>query len=150
MNSDSIQPLSSAVSLSGTIRGMGRNEVCELLLEQKPVPGPPFLTHRWPPNIEWTLLRAPLDLPDGEYSVTTAQGHCFRATRVNGFWIHRDPEDSPPTTPEIDSCESPVSGSESRRRARNLAQAVLQFDQRYAISVLVFAALITYALPTNR
>lgn len=141
-----VQPPSSAVSLFGTIRGMGRSEVCELLLEQRPVPGPEFLTRRWPPNMEWTLLRAPLDLPDGDYAVTTAYGHTFHAARVSGFWIHQDTADPPQTPPESDSSEVAASGF--CRKVRHLAEVVLEFDQRYAISLIVFAALIIYGLPT--
>lgn len=148
MDANPVQPPSSAVSLSGTIRGMGRSEVCELLLEQRPVAGPEFLTRRWPPNIEWTLLRAPLDLPDGDYTVTTADGHRFHAARVSGFWIHRDTVDPPPTAPETDRSEAAASGPEFCRKARHLAQVVLEYDQRYAISLIVFAALIVYGLPT--
>lgn len=126
---------------------MGRKERCELLLEHRPVPGPEFLTRRWPLNMEWTLLRAPLDLPDGEYLVSSDQGHQFRATRINGFWTHQDPA-APPLTLAGALPETTVPGPDLFRKVRHFAQLILQFDQRYAISVLLFAALITYGLPT--
>lgn len=125
----------------GVLRGMGREETCELLLVQKPVTLVNFIAGTQHECFEWTLLRAPSDMPDGEYSVTTADGQLFRATRSNGFWIHRDQSDPPASDPDI-------AGPELLRKARHLAATILQFDQRYGISVLLLAVLITYGLPT--
>lgn len=131
-----MKPCSDRLPVSGTIRGMGRAESCELLLERTDVSLVDALTGIRPVQIEWTLLRAPLDLPDGEYTVTSDAGHHFGATRVNGFWMHQAPTDPP-------AALSRPAGS-----VRRILEAILQFDDRYGISVLLLAAIITYGLPT--
>lgn len=147
MNADSLQLPGSPGLVKGVLRGMGREKSCELLLERRPLTPVQFLSGIRHAQIEWTLLRAPLGLPDGDYTVTTSEGHHFRATRVNGFWIHHAPADAARTAPDIRS-DTAGSGPDLFRQARRLAASVLQFDQRYGISILVFAALITYGLPT--
>ena len=126
---------------------MGRETACELLLERRPLTPVQFVSGIRHAQIEWTLLRAPLSLPDGDYTVTTAEGLQFRATRVNGFWIHHAYVDPARTTLDL---RSNTDGNEPDlfRNARRLAAIALQFDERYGISIFVFAALITYALPT--
>lgn len=143
MNPRSDQLPGSVDRVRGVLRGMGREEACELLLVQKPVTLANFIAGTQQQCFEWTLLRAPSHMPEGEYSVISAEGQQFRATRRNGFWIHQDPSDSPQPAYDRDTA-----GPELLRKARQLAAAILQFDQRYGISVLALAVLITYGLPT--
>lgn len=147
MNADSFQLPGSVGPVKAILRGMGRETVCELLLERRPLTPAEFLSGIRHAQLEWTLLRAPLNLPDGDYTVTTPDGERLRATRLNGFWIHHAP-DAAQTAPEIRSSEASASGPEFFRKARRVAASILQFDERYGISILVFAALITYGLPT--
>lgn len=134
---------SNQLSVRGTLHGMGRKERCELLLERKPVSPLDALTGIRQAQTEWTLLRAPLDLPDGEYTVTSADGHHFRATRSKGFWMHQESVEPPRTAPM-----TVFSGAAFPPKLRSIAAAILQFDDRYGVSVLFLAALITYGLPT--
>lgn len=143
MKTNSCESLCSADPVRGILRGMGREAACELLLEKKPVSLAEFLAGVRQPSTEWTLLRAPLDLPDGEYCVITPQGHHFRAIRVNGFWIHRDLSDPPRPVPDRDT-----TGPKLLRKPRHILETILQIDQRYGISLFLLAALITYGLPT--
>ena len=143
MKTNSCQSLYSVDPVHAVVRGMGREEACELLLNEKPISLAEFIAGVRQASMEWTLLRAPLDLPDGEYTVTAADGQQFRATRSNGFWIHQDLSE-----PLLKASDVDMAGPEFLRKARHLAAAILQFDQRYGISVLALAVLITYGLPT--
>lgn len=79
----------------GTLRGMNRELECDVLLCGQPQPRGAFLRKKQHSMPEWTLLRAPLDLPDGEYTVTTSHGIVFHAKRTDGFWLHMDSESLP-------------------------------------------------------
>lgn len=81
------------VLMRGVLRGMGRKAGCELLLRKERLPGTSrqAVKYRY---TEWTVLHAPLDLPDGEYTITTADGFHFPATRARGQWLHSDGKQS--------------------------------------------------------
>ncbi|MGC2638098.1 MAG: hypothetical protein WA294_13025 [Acidobacteriaceae bacterium] len=124
-----------AVPIRGILRGPGREAPCELLLEWKPVSAAEVLAGTRRTRLEWTILRAPLNLPDGEYTVTSGDGRHFRATRRDGFWIHGN-------------AAIATSWPGFAASFRRVAAKILQFDNRYGISLLLLGALITYVLPT--
>lgn len=82
---DNVVPMPSAnVLVRGTLRGMGRRVSCDLLLRRQPIPQ----SNRYE-YTQWTILRAPRELPDGDYVVTTEDGFSFHANRHNGAWVHK-------------------------------------------------------------
>lgn len=93
MKSNLIQMPSSMVLARGILRGMGREAPCELLLRKQPL-GLDRNGMRAYRYTEWTILHAPLDLPDGEYTATTEDGFSFPNTRMQGLWLHGEPENA--------------------------------------------------------
>jgi hypothetical protein len=81
----------SMVLMRGVLHGAGRKADCELLLRKELLPGPVqgAVQYRY---TQWTVLHAPSDLPDGEYTIATADGFHFPATRARGLWLHREPQ----------------------------------------------------------
>lgn len=78
------------VLMRGVLRGIGRKADCELLLRKERLPGPSrqgAVKYRY---TQWTVLHAPPDLPDGDYTITTADGFHFPATRARGHWLRGD------------------------------------------------------------
>ncbi len=71
----------SVVLIHGWLQGNGRQEPCEMLaLRDSPVvPGPPVYSR-------CSVIDAPLDLPDGEYTVTF-DSYIVPARREAGLWI---------------------------------------------------------------
>ena len=72
------------VLLHGQLRGMGREEGCDLLARRK---APEEGTGPQMP-VEYSdcvILNAPADLPDGDYILLFA-GHSIVAARVHGLW----------------------------------------------------------------
>ncbi|HET7346422.1 MAG TPA: hypothetical protein VFJ10_03785 [Acidobacteriaceae bacterium] len=93
MKSNLIQMPSSMVLARGILRGMGREAPCELLLRKQPLDHLDRHGMRAYRYIEWTILHAPLDLPDGEYTVITDDGFTFPNTRMHGLWLHGELEE---------------------------------------------------------
>ena len=78
---------STMVLKRGTLRGMGRKISCELLLRKQPLPGPRRFDIGQYTYTEWTILRPPRNLPDGDYTLTTEDGFSFAAVKFNGRWM---------------------------------------------------------------
>jgi hypothetical protein len=69
----------SAVLLTASLRGMGREANCDLLARKQP----PDLG----PGYTWaSIVNAPSDLPDGEYQVIFDR-HMLRATKERDQWL---------------------------------------------------------------
>ena len=71
--------MSSVVLLSGVLRGMEREERCEVLARKSTKAA--ALAYS-----EGFVLNAPADLADGEYEVSF-EGHSMRATKERGIWF---------------------------------------------------------------
>lgn len=72
---------SSVVLLQGVLRGMGRESLCEMLALREEDPA----THRKIYS-RCSVIGAPIDLPDGEYTVTFRDGTAL-VRREGGLWL---------------------------------------------------------------
>lgn len=75
------------VLLHGTLTAADRQSECEMLARKHPLPGLDSSGLRRYRYTQCAVLHAPFDLPDGEYVVTTEDGHIIPATRVHGLWL---------------------------------------------------------------
>lgn len=125
IHSQALVPLT---PVRGKICGMGIEVPCDLLLDWQTKPS---ATASAVP--QWTILRAPADFPDGDYTVIANDGLTFPAKRIDGSWMHRDIEES-------NASDQPWAGQ--------IADHIAQRDRRYAIALMFFAAVLTYVLPT--
>lgn len=66
---------------------MGRDGVCELLARKRPLPGSGPLAFRRYEYTQFSIVQAPADFPDGEYTVTAEDGQELPVTRAQGLWI---------------------------------------------------------------
>lgn len=75
----------SIVLLDGIVRGMGREEPCDILARRidNPDLDNPDRHSRF---IDCSVLTAPADLPNGEY-IALFSGHRIIATRKYGLWL---------------------------------------------------------------
>jgi hypothetical protein len=71
--------MSSVVLLPGVLRGMDREEKCEVLARKTS-------SQAGAVYCEGFVLNAPAGLPDGEYIVTFDR-HTLRATKQRGMWL---------------------------------------------------------------
>jgi hypothetical protein len=71
----------SVVLIHGWLQGNGRQEPCEMLAmrDVPAVPGPAVFSR-------CSVMEAPLDLPDGDYTVTF-EGYIVPARKEAGLWI---------------------------------------------------------------
>jgi hypothetical protein len=79
--------MGSFVLLLGTMKGMGREVDCEVLARKEYLPAN---SHRgqWVYEYsQYSVLKAPEDLPDGAYTVLTSDGHTICTTKQGGFWL---------------------------------------------------------------
>jgi hypothetical protein len=90
----------SVVLIHGLLRGMGREEPCEMLAmkEWQPQKGPAVYSR-------WSVIDAPLDLPDGNYTVTFS-GFIVSTKKEGGLWI-----------PDGSMAPAPVEEKTARTRA---------------------------------
>lgn len=83
--------LGAIVLLHGTVKGMGREAECEILARRAVMPvGPVTASSQSSAYTDCSVIGAPHDLPDGEYTVQF-ECHTFRATRHHGLWLSRSP-----------------------------------------------------------
>jgi hypothetical protein len=75
------------VLLRGTLKGADREAECELLARKQTIPGVDQFGMRRYQYSQCSVLHAPFDLPDGEYTVTTEDGHVILTTRLHGLWL---------------------------------------------------------------
>ncbi len=88
------------VLVRGTLRGMGREAACELLARRRPLPEADRLGTRRYEYTQFSIVQAPVDFPDGRYSVTTEDGQEFPVTRVQGLWMIEETERSTGAMPQ--------------------------------------------------
>lgn len=80
------------VLMRGVLRGIDRKADCELLLRKEMLAGPYRVGGKRYRYTQCTVLHAPFDLPDGEYTITTDDGFQFSAIRLHGMWLDGDPQ----------------------------------------------------------
>lgn len=84
----------------GLLRGMGREAACELLARKRPLPGvDQFGTRRYE-FTQFSIVQAPADFPDGDYTVTTDDGQELPVSKFRGLWIIQKTEPSGGTDSE--------------------------------------------------
>lgn len=71
-----------AVLMKGVLRGMGREERCELLATKSALSS----EERGPVYSHCAIIEAPADMPDGQYEVEFG-GEVAYTERVNGSWV---------------------------------------------------------------
>lgn len=82
------------VLMRGVLRGIDRQESCELLLKKELLAGPYRAGEKRYRYTQCTVLHAPADLPDGDYTISTADGFQFPAVRRRGQWLRDEPQGS--------------------------------------------------------
>lgn len=75
----------SIVLLGAILRGMGREESCDILARRIDDPDSSLHDRKFR-FIECSVLTAPTDLPDGDY-IAYFSGHSVLATRKFGLWL---------------------------------------------------------------
>jgi hypothetical protein len=70
----------SVVLIHGLLRGMGREAPCEMIAMRDTSPD------RTPAYCRCSVVEAPEDLPDGEYTVSFL-GEAVRVRRQGGLWL---------------------------------------------------------------
>lgn len=75
----------SIVLLQGIVRGMGREESCDILARRLDDLDSSYHDRHFR-FIECSVLTAPADLPDGDY-IAFFSGHSVLATRKRGLWL---------------------------------------------------------------
>ena len=79
--------MGSFVLLLGTMKGMGREVDCEVLARKEYLPANSN-RGKWVYEYSpYSVLKAPDDLPDGTYTVTTSDGHIISTTKQGGIWL---------------------------------------------------------------
>jgi hypothetical protein len=69
------------------MKGMGREEDCEVLARKEYLPANNN-RGKWAYEYsQCSVLQAPDDLPDGTYTVITSDGHAIPATKQGGIWL---------------------------------------------------------------
>ena len=68
------------VLIHGMLRGMGRQSECEMLAMKETLPG------RRPVYSRCSVIEAPAELPDGEYTVSFDDG-TVKVKRQGGLWL---------------------------------------------------------------
>ena len=84
--------------LRATISGMGSSARCELLARKELVDSRDGFGMRSYTYSECTVLKAPDDLSNGAYVITTEDGFTIKATKQRSLWLvgaprRADPED---------------------------------------------------------
>ncbi len=77
------------VMMRGSLQGMGREAECEVVARKQIVVSTRKSESSF--NEEYSdigVIEAPVDLPDGDYTVRVAN-YTFTATRRNGLWLNR-------------------------------------------------------------
>lgn len=69
---------------------MGREAECELLAQKLQLPGLDNQGNRRYSFSKWNVLQAPRDLPDGNYTITTADGCVIPTAKQAGIWFVGD------------------------------------------------------------
>ena len=71
----------------GTLKGMSREAACELLARRRPLPGAnPFSVKRYE-YTQFSIVQAPVDLPDGDYTLSTEDHQELPVEKVHGLWL---------------------------------------------------------------
>lgn len=78
----------------GFLRGMGREAVCELLARKRPLPGTDRSGTRRYEYSQFSIVQAPSDFPDGDYTVTTEDKQQLPVTKFRGLWMIQETEES--------------------------------------------------------
>lgn len=83
------------VLVRGVARGMAREAPCELLARKRLLPGLDSHGRKRYEYTQCSVLQAPSDLPDGEYVVTTEDGHSIATAKMYGHWLLATAESTP-------------------------------------------------------
>lgn len=71
----------------GTLKGMGREGVCELLARKRPLSGTDQFGIRRYEYTQFSIVQAPAEFPEGSYTVRTEDGQEFPVTKTHGLWL---------------------------------------------------------------
>lgn len=85
----------SIVLIDGVLRGMGREASCEMIVFKDTDPDTRHSTYS-----RWSVLEAPLSLPDGFYTAW-CDGLRVPVRHEGGLWLAEEPPSAPPMTPPV-------------------------------------------------
>ncbi|HEY6448104.1 MAG TPA: hypothetical protein VIY53_16720 [Acidobacteriaceae bacterium] len=92
MNDKVLQIPATMVLMRGVLCGIDRQADGELLLRKEMLAGPYRVGTKRYRYTQCTVLHAPIDLPDGDCTITTDDGFHFSAIRTRGMWLDGDPQ----------------------------------------------------------
>ncbi|MGA7885416.1 MAG: hypothetical protein WCA44_06690 [Acidobacteriaceae bacterium] len=78
----------------GLIRGMGREAACELLARRRPLPDTDKSGIRRYEYSQFSIVQAPAEFPDGDYTVITEDGQQLPVSKFRGLWMIQQTEES--------------------------------------------------------
>lgn len=71
----------------GLLKGMGRETACELLARRRPLPGGNPSGIRRFEYTQFSIVQAPADCPDGDYTLTTEDSQVLPVVKLRGLWM---------------------------------------------------------------
>lgn len=73
---------------------MNRQADCELLARRRPLPGAnPFTARRYE-YTQFSIVQAPVEFPDGDYTLTTEDGQELPVEKDQGLWMIQESKPS--------------------------------------------------------